>query len=398
MKVLVIDEWIPYPLDCGKKIRTYNLLRRLSDRFDITLMGYADAHQKQALDSMGHIGVNVLPISENRLQKWSIPFFCRVFLNFFERIPFSTVYHIRPEFQRMLFDFVAKENPDVIHCEWTNLAPLLQGLDLRRAVIASHNIESEIWFRLGKNTRNPFKKLVAYTQARKIRELEMFWYPRVSCCTTVSEQDRDVIRGYGAQSYVVENGVDVGYYESVGHVDEGNIVVFTASYDTFSNQDGASFLVKEVWGLVKKDIPNAHLYFVGKHPNYEIKSAAANDSSVHFTGWVSDVRPFIAKAKVCVVPLRVAGGSRLKIFEAMAMRKAIVSTSVGAEGIDVLDGKNILLRDDPRSFAKAIASCLQSKPLCERLGGEAFVHVKSFYDWSALAEKQKDIWYKVGCP
>lgn len=396
MKVLVLDEWIPYPLDCGKKIRTYNLLRQLSRAFDITLMGYADAHHDEALDAMRNLGIHVVPIPDNRLRKWSIPFFFRVFLNFFEKVPFSTVYHIQSDFQRAILDFVKKESPSIIHCEWTNLAPLLDGLDFAKTVIASHNIESDIWFRLAQHSRNPFKKILAYNQARKIKALEQFWYPRAAYCTAVSEQDNAVIQRYGARSCVVANGVDVGYYSSIAPVDNGDVIVFTASYDTFSNQDGVHFFLDDIWGRIKRDTPTAQMYFVGKHPTERMKSAAANDASIHFTGWVEDVRPFIAKAKVCVVPLRIAGGSRLKILEAMAMNKPIVSTVVGAEGIDVTDGKDILLRDDPSAFADAVTSCLRSKTLCGQLGHQAFVHVQAHYDWAALAKKQEAVWRAVG--
>jgi glycosyltransferase involved in cell wall biosynthesis len=393
-KVLVIDEWVPYPLDCGKKIRTFNLLKNLATSFDITLMCYADSAEDYTT-GMAQIGVRVVGVKDRRLKKWTLPFYARVGLNLFESVPFSTTYHVRPEFLTAIRRFIATENPDVIHCEWTNLVPLLEGADLRKVVIASHNIESDIWFRLSERTRNPLKKMIAHNQAVKIEKLERDWYPRVACCTSVSKNDHAVIESYGGRSCVVENGVDVDYYQSIIPVDDGNIIAFTASYDTFSNQDAAHHFIDKSWRLVKQEVPDAILLFIGKCPTEKMKKAAATDPSIHLTGWVDDVRPCIARAKVCIVPLRIGGGSRLKIFEAMAMKKAIVSTRIGAEGIDGADGKDFILSDSPRDFSNAVVACLLDTSLREKLSGNAFRFVKDRYDWRALAEIQKDVWLNV---
>ncbi|NLX17742.1 MAG: glycosyltransferase [Desulfobulbus sp.] len=393
-KVLVIDEWIPFPLDSGKKIRTYNLLKHLAQSFEITLLCYGDADQTKLVE-MEKIGIKVVPIEDRRLKKWTISFYARVALNLFESVPFSTVYHVRPELRERLSSLIHTLYPDVIHCEWTNLAPLLTGCDLRKCVISSHNIESDIWFRFAEQSKNPLKKFVALNQARKIEQLERHWYPQVAFCTAVSKNDSAVIEQYGGRSRTVENGVDVGFYRETDSNIFDTSIVFTASYDTFSNQDAAYYFIDEHWQYIKKELPDANLVFVGKNPTEKMEEAAREDSSIKLTGWVADVRPYIARARVCIVPLRIGGGSRLKIFEAMAMKKAIVSTTIGAEGIDVVDGRELLLRDDPRTFSEAVVTCYTDERKRQELGTNAFEFVETNYDWPQLANIQKQVWLDV---
>jgi len=396
-KILFIDEWIPFPPDSGKKIRTYNLIKNLSSDFDITLICFVKDYEVKNIKEIEKINIRILPVRDDRLKKWTTRFYMRVCVNLFEKVPFSTIYHIKPTFRREIISFAAKNKPDVIHCEWTNLSPFLEGCDLSKTVISSHNIESDIWNRLADQTRNPLKKLVARNQARKIEILEKYWYPKVACCTAVSRNDQVKIEEYGGISYVVENGVDVNYYSGFDSVfcAYENTIVFTASYDSFSNEDGAIYFMREHWAYIKKRLPDARLLFIGKNPTRKMIQSAAKDPAIQFTGLVDDVRPFVANAKVCVVPLRIGGGSRLKIFEAMAMRKAIVSTSIGAEGIEVTDGDELLIRDIPQNFADAVVELCLNDDKRNIISNRAYDFVSLRFDWSVIAEKQKKIWLKL---
>lgn len=392
-KILIIDEWVPYPLDCGKKIRTYNLLKILSSSFLVTLICYCDKNSH--VDKIKEIGVDIVCIKDSRIKKWSIKFYLKIILNVFQKVPFSTVYHVNDDFSESIKKVIDENNPDVVHCEWTNLAPLVDGCNLDKVVISSHNIESDIWYRFARHSVNPVKKIVALCQAKKIEKLERYWYPRVACCTAVTNGDNDVILNYGGRSCVVENGVDVNFYSNHTSCELDDSIVFTASYDTFSNQDAAHHFIDNVWPNVKSKAQCAKVVFVGKCPSERMKSAACKDDSILVTGWVSDVRPYIGSARVCIVPLRIGGGSRLKILEAMAMKKAIVSTTIGAEGLDVTDGLNIILRDDDKQFADEIVDCFFNEKKRNFLSENSFAFVKFNYDWQVIAEKQRKIWMEV---
>jgi len=393
MKVVVIDEWLPWPLDSGKKIRTFNLISRLAKQHEVLFMGYARLPEENRKVSALEIhGIKVIPVKDSRTKRYSIRFYLEVFANIFSSKPFSTWYHIKKSFVYRLLKIMRDERPDLVHCEWTNLAPFLGYVDNIPRVISAHNIESVIWRRLAKTTSNPLLKLVATQQAKRIEQLERKWYPAVDHCIAVSEEDFQVIKKYGAKVTVVENGVDIEYYNQIEQIECENTLVFTASFDTFSNQDAVDYFLQEIFPIVRRRNTKISLWLVGKDPPDRIRKYAEEQANIHVTGTVPDVRPLVSKATLCVVPLRVGGGSRLKILEAMAMKKAIISTSVGAEGLRVTDGKDILIADKPEDFANKVLLLIRDKATRRSIAHAAWKLVNSYYDWEIIARKQSQVW------
>jgi len=397
LKVLVIDEWIPWPLESGKKIRTFNLLSRLARTNEITLVAYATLpEEKGKIEAMEKHGIRVVPVEDVRLKKWGLRFYLDVFLNCFSRVPYSTQYHVKKVFTETMRQAIERHKPDLVHCEWTNLAPLLEHVGDIPKVITAHNVESLIWRRLAKSTSNPLKRLVARQQAERIELLERRWYPAVDLTIAVSKEESQVINGYRANVSVVENGVDVRFYEGFGGVREEGGIVFAASFDTFANQDAVDYLFQDILPLIRNKMPDMKVQLVGKDPTKKMRSYARNDPNVIVTGFVPDVRPYIARASVCLVPLRIGGGSRLKILEAMAMRKPVVSTAVGAEGLEVTDGKDILLADESQGLVSKVFRLMERPKERVEIAEAGWRLVREKYDWDTLAEKQQMIWTAVG--
>lgn len=388
MKVLVIDEWLPWPLDSGKKIRTFNLLRRLAQWHEIVLLCYWDpTRDREKFDVLKKTGMAIWPVEDIRIAKWSWRFYLNVLGNFFSNKPFSTTYHITPALRSAVREAINQELPDLVFCEWTNLAPALSEVDGLPRVISSHNIESQIWQRLGQNGSNVFKRILGRNQARKIEALEREWYPRADCCVTVSSEDLRVIEDYGGNGVAVDNGVDLEFYRIPPFKEEPKTLIFTASFDTFSNQDAVQFFLKDIFPIIKKSDPGIKLWLVGKNPPKQLVKFAELDRNIMVSGTVPDVREYVARADICIVPIRIGGGSRLKILEALAMRKAVVSTSVGAEGLKVQDQKNIIIADTPDKFAQWILRLIQDSGLKKKLGENGFDLVKKEYDWDSLARR-----------
>ncbi|MFA7534522.1 MAG: glycosyltransferase family 4 protein [Desulfuromonadales bacterium] len=396
MKVLVLDEWFPWPLESGKKIRTCNLMRQLAREFEILYLAYADvAREQEKIAAMESFGIRPLPVPDQRLPKWSGRFYAAVLKNFLSPEPFSTDYHIQPNYIAALQYILAAEKPDLVHCEWSNLAPFLVHAAGVPQVIAAHNIESDIWRRLGESGGHPAKRYLGRSQARKIERLERHWYPRADHCIAVSAGDRQVMEDYGARVSLVENGVDLDYYQMAPAQTVEPVVSFTASMDTFSNQDGADYLVREIWPRIKKARPGVRLWLIGKDPPERLRALAKQDAGIRVTGTVPDVRDYVGQSTVCLVPLRIGGGSRLKILEAMAMGKAVVSTAIGAEGLEYTAGRDILIADAPAAFADAAIACLDDIDLRRRLGAAGRALVAARYDWRPLATKQAALWRQV---
>jgi len=186
--------------------------------------------------------------------------------------------------------------------------------------------------------------------------------------------------------------VDIHHYDVDSQEIDENQLIFVASFDTFSNQDGVNFFVKEIFPLIKLKHPKITFWIVGKDPPPKIREYSDEDPCIHVTGTVPDVREYISRSSICVVPLRIGGGSRLKILEALPMRKPVVSTSIGAEGLRLDDGKNIVIADNPEDFAFKVLSLLSDPSKRRKLGEAEWDLVRSCYDWKILAEKQDFVW------
>ena len=195
---------------------------------------------------------------------------------------------------------------------------------------------------------------------------------------------------------VVPNGVDTQFFSIKGGEHETqDSMVFTGSMDWRPNQDAILYFSREVWPLIKGNRPNASLWIVGRKPSAQIRALIKTNTSIHVTGMVDDVRPYIERASVYIVPLRIGGGSRLKILEALAMQKAVVSTSIGAEGLRVTDGHDIVLADNPLDLAESIIALFDDAGRRRELGKAGRSLVIDKYDWSLVAQKQQHVWDKV---
>jgi glycosyltransferase involved in cell wall biosynthesis len=185
---------------------------------------------------------------------------------------------------------------------------------------------------------------------------------------------------------VIPTGVDVDYFQPMLVEELANSLVFTGSMDWLPNEDAILYFVDAILPLIKQQLPAVSLEVVGRSPSRKLQALAETEKSVRLTGWVEDIRPFVARGAACIVPLRIGGGTRLKIFEAMAMKKAVISTSVGAEGLPVSSGENILLADTPNDFADSVVSLLRDPSRRQRLGTAARTLVQENYSWPRVAE------------
>jgi len=233
------------------------------------------------------------------------------------------------------------------------------------------------------------KKYMAM-QAGRMRRFEENTFKSVAAATAVSNADAEVIRSINPDLpvEVVDNGVDLEYFRDYGQptADDAPGLVFTGSMDWRPNQDSVEYFVREILPLVRRTHPDIKTVLVGRNPPARILELG-NHEGVTVTGTVDDVRPYIKRASLFIVPLRIGGGSRLKILEAMAMKKPVVSTSVGAEGLDVTDGRELLLADRPEDFAKQIDVLLSDAATAHQLGEAGRSLVERRYGWDALSTK-----------
>lgn len=395
MRVLVVDEWVPFPLDSGKKIRTFCLLAPLALRHEITYLCYADARaDASSIAHMKEAGFRMVCVPPANRFQTPITLAAGLTTNLFLRTPLAVRKHYSPGFEQAVKDLLAKETFDVAHCEWTHYAPYLQTASHLPRFLSSHNVECMQWHRFYQVQTNPFRKAAIHLEWLKMRAFErraVAWFDHVA---VVSVEDARAMKSFGARSVdVIPNGVDNEYYERTNVWDEGEVLVYCASMDSFVNQDAAIYFVKSVLPKIHEKRPRAEFMIVGKSPPASIRNLAGD--RVIVTGSVEDVRPLLRKATISVVPLRIAGGSRLKILEAFAAAIPVVSTSIGAEGLEVVSGTHLLIADDDVAFAASCIHLLEDPSRRDNLVRAAECLAKEKYDWKAISPLVERAWERA---
>ncbi|MBA2625519.1 MAG: glycosyltransferase [Acidimicrobiia bacterium] len=280
--------------------------------------------------------------------------------------------------------------PDVVVVEYAQLLPWVARLRPPNLVHASHNVESALvasWAR----TRKLPARLAITAEAAGVRRLERRLLGRASVVSVVSENDRHRLPGAARRVVVCPNGVDPAPPLPTS---EERLAVFVAQLGWRPNADAATWLAQDVWPLVRTARPEARLALVGRDPGPEVRALAG--ASVEVTGAVPSVRPWLARAALALAPLRAAGGSRLKILEALDAGRPVVATRLGAEGLEDLVGSGVVLADDAQGLANAIISLLDDPREASRLGTLGHQAVEARYGWDATLAPLLDAVSPVG--
>jgi glycosyltransferase involved in cell wall biosynthesis len=254
-------------------------------------------------------------------------------------------------------------------------------------VLFTHNVEASIWRRHAQTARNPISRALLSTQWRRMERFERAALSRFDLVVAVSDADREAFKqlvSLRAPIHVVQTGVDTAYFTPRPVRVRPAHLVFTGSMDWLPNEDGMLYFVKDILPRIRHAEPDATLSIVGRAPTPAVVRLAQRDG-IEVTGRVDDVRPHVAEAAVYIVPLRIGGGTRLKIFEAMAMAKAVVSTSVGAEGLPVTPDRDLLIADSAEAFAASVVRLMRDVGLRTRIESAARALVVERYDWAAVA-------------
>ena len=377
------------PLDTGGKIRSYHILRELARRHDVTLFTFYAAHADDAHDKLKHVFQRVVchPLQIPAQRSWAD--YRDYGRDFFSLHPHAVAKYCRPGVSEDLRRILNEGTFDVIICDFLSPAAVIPWAQASPKILFTHNVEAVIWRRHYQVAVNPFWKAVCLREYLAMDRFERHYLERAAHVLTVSENDRDYFARFIPPSKitVVPTGVDVNYFQSEPEAEVPNSMVFTGSMDWLPNEDAVFYFTKRVLPLIRRDIPDVNLSVVGRRPSDRLLALAAQNPNVQVTGQVEDIRPHVRRAAVYVVPLRIGGGTRLKIFEAMAMGKAVVSTSVGAEGLPVHNGHDILLADTPESFARQVLSLLTNREQRAVLGRTARALVEEKYSWASVARR-----------
>jgi glycosyltransferase involved in cell wall biosynthesis len=264
-------------------------------------------------------------------------------------------------------------------------------------ILTHHNIESKLMARRAPHEATRASRFYIGKQAERLAAYERLKCREYDMNIFMSEIDAAEMRDGipDLKSTVIPNGVDVMYFQPKETLGDPPSLIYAGGMNMFANKDAVLYFLKEIWTHIRDAIPEVVFYAVGQDPPGELLEIASRDSQIRVTGYVDDVRPYISNACVYVVPLRIGGGTRLKVLDAMAMGKAIVSTSIGCEGIDISPGKNVILADDPRSFSDGTIDVIRNRVKRTNLGIEARKLVETRYSWDGIGRKLQRAYVEI---
>jgi len=395
MKILILDEEFPFPLNTGKRIRSFNLTRIIAQKHEVHYLAYGEA----ASGSFGEMEKNDMhPIAvPNQIpRKSGLTFYFRLLTNLASQYPYIVTSHYSKIFQAKVEETANRLKPDLVICEWSPYAIFVKAIPGIKKIVVAHNIEGKIWERYYENEKNPIKKWYIKRQMLKVAGFEKAAFGWADGATAVSAIEAEEIRAYKQTLKVetVENGVDLEYFRPDTNKKVKKELSFVGSMNWRPNQDAIQYFAEEIFPLVREKEKDIVATFVGQDPPPHIRKLDSIPG-IKIIGQVDDVRPYVHRAAVYIVPLRIGGGTRLKIIEALAMGKAVVSTRVGAEGLNVIDGQEIILADKPEEFAEKISILQQDEQLRNRLGVAGRKLVEAQYGWEKQAEKLERFLNKV---
>ena len=384
--------------------RSFNLLQKASKENEVFLCTFNQKawlpETEQMLDAKKKLEkyykvVEVLSIpSDNSRILWGL----LVLYSFIGPTSYTVNWTTSKKMQELVDGAIRRYCPDIIHCDTLGLAHYVLEKESARTVLNHHNIESQMMLRRAEKEENFLKKLYFFQEGTKLRTYEKKICPLVAANIVVSELDRMRLLEIApkAEVRVVPNGVDVDYFRAVEKSKIRHNLVFAGSMDWYPNEDAMVYFLNDIWPHLKNIHRDASLTIAGRMPSQRLKDLISLDTSVQLTGYVEDIRPLIDQAEIYVCPIRDGGGTKLKLLDAMAMRKAIVTTTVGAEGFDVRDGEHVLIADDPKGFVEKICSLFENEELRHFLSRNARIFVEKYYSWEVIGKELLDVYGAVG--
>ena len=384
MKILWICPFFPHPIDCGSHIRTLGTLEELHKRHEIHFAALIDTRNHEGLQRSSEYSSRHIYAEHSAPRRGSLGLIPQLASSIVNPIPLGVFRYSSRKLRHQIDALIATEHYDSIVCDFLTSAPNVT--DMGQCVLFQHNVETTIWQRHVEHSRSLLKKLFFQMQARKTEAYEGKICRMAKHVIAVSEIDASRMkRMFGIENVTsVSTGVDVEYYAPRGAVSPISDIVFSGSMDALQNADAVVYFLSEVLPLIRDRLPGTTFTIAGRAPDTSVLKAAQGLTGVCVTGNVEDMRPYLWGAKISIVPMRIGGGTRLKIYGCMASGVPVVSTTVGAEGLRYTDGKDIVLADDPGDFAAACVRLLSDDAARHTIAHNALMRVRNEFSWEAV--------------
>jgi polysaccharide biosynthesis protein PslH len=396
-RILHVSQLPASPPRFGAQVRIHGLLSEIASRSEVTALSLVDPEfdlEECRRAMLAYCREVVLVPNPQGAQGWRkrvLQLRSMASTESFERLRVNL-----PAFARVLGDLLARRNFDLVYMEFAHLARYLSA-GRPPLVIDAHAIDHDVVRQSAGWDVGLMRYVYGSVDWRKVRreEVRAFRSADGICACSVEDQRRILTSVPGARTFVVPNAADIDFYQgrSGDPSPDGRTILFFGLLSTFPNVDAVCYFLDRIWPLICSQRPNARFKIVGADPPAKIVARAG--TAIEIAGFVEDLRPHIASAAALVVPLRFGGGTRLKIIEGMAMQKAVVSTRLGAEGIEVVSGSHIIIEDDPKAFADAVIGLLDNPAQAAQIGAAARQLVEQRYSWHAAAKSLENFFDEV---
>lgn len=398
MKVVIVDGDVSYPATSGKRLRTLNLMLRVARRHQVTYVGRCAADSEEARAAPPFLrehGIEPVLVHDPVPRKAGLAFYGRLAANLLSPLPYSVASHHSAAMRQAIREIAGRQPVDLWQAEWTPYLDLIDAdLPGRRLVIA-HNVDTLIWQRYYENEHNLPKRVFLQRQWRKFERYEREAFRKADRVVAVSEEDARLVRDLFGQPAVdvVDNGIDRAYFEQAKGQRDPARILFLGALDWRPNLDGVGLLLDKIFPAVLAQEPSARLAIVGRNPPPGLAQRIEQAPGVELHANVADVRPFLAESGVMAVPLRIGGGSRLKILEALACGLPVVSTKVGAEGLHLTPGVDYAQAEED-ALAAALVRAIHAPAEAQAQAEHGRQIVLETYDWEVLSRKLEASWEK----
>jgi sugar transferase (PEP-CTERM/EpsH1 system associated) len=401
MKICWIKAGGFVPLDFGGRIRSFQMLRELARRHEVTVVTFYPRPADDQHPELSPLFEELILVPLDLPKQRSLGEFLDYARLLLAPHAYSMQKYYRPELQKAVADLFRRKKFDAVICDFIYPAGLLDWKMETPILLFTHNVEAEVWERQYRLASNPIRKLMFWLEYRRLTHSESMYAQCADHVLAVSESNRQFFGRYtgGAENVtLLPTGVDTDYFRPAREEEQDGTLVFTGSMDWMPNEDAMQWFYRDILPRIRAAEPAVTTWIVGRNPGAALRTLVEGDPQVHLTGRVDDVRPFMNRGSVFVLPMRTGSGTRLKVFEAMAAGKAIVSTPVGAEGLPVTHGENILLTSDPDKFADEVIRLLRSPDLRRRLGDNARALAEVGMSWSAATDRLDEALRRVVSP
>lgn len=386
MNILIISPFLPSPTS-GARTRSYYLLKKLASKHAVSLLALGDCSEQRVFRDVSRLEELTRTTQVVTRQKF-YPKRMQQLMDLVSGKSYVLNSCILDEMQDAIDTLLARDHYDIILFESVVIASYRLPPEVK-IVIDQHNIEYELQLRTFQRERNWLRKGYSWLESRIIKQVEIERCQKADGVLVTSERERLWLKNLlpSCAIEVIPNGVDIeNFHENSFEQQVTNRIIFTGSMDYYPNVDAVLFFAQKCWPLIREQVPDATWHIVGKNPLPKVFELT-NLPGITVVGSVPDMPPYLATAEVAIVPLLIGSGTRLKILEALAMQKAVVTTSLGCEGLSVVSGKHLIMEDQPEAFAQSVVALLRNPEMRKALGAAGRTLVEDEYSWEQCGTK-----------